>query len=174
MPKFCYLAMQLAFAVMLLQACSKNSADGGSTASTGSVAISTTPLPNTVDKTDTLRVMAYNVLYYGDGCQGSTATLNGYFKTIIQYTQPDILSCEKMEAYPNIAGAFGNLAEDMLNNALNVVSPGKYAYSASGNSLGASNMSTLFYNKQKLSLVYCKTIVSNVTEFNLTTTATPT
>jgi hypothetical protein len=29
---------------------------------------STSPLPNTIDKTDTLKVMAYNVLNYGDGC----------------------------------------------------------------------------------------------------------
>ena len=57
------------------------------------------PLPGTVDKTDTIKVMAYNVLNYGDGCQGSLATLNGYMKTIVQYVQPDIMSCEKMNGF---------------------------------------------------------------------------
>jgi len=56
-------------------------------------------LPNTIDKTDTVKVMAYNVLNYGDGCQGTSKKLNGYFKTIIQYVQPDLLSCEKMDAF---------------------------------------------------------------------------
>ena len=48
----------------------------------------TTPLPNTVDKTDTIKVMTYNVLNYGDGCQGSLSALNNYMKTIIKYVQP--------------------------------------------------------------------------------------
>src|SRR5476651_805161 len=54
------------------------------------------PLASTIAKTDTLQVMAYNVLNYGDGCQGTTAVLDGYLKTIVQYVKPDLLSCEKM------------------------------------------------------------------------------
>ena len=31
---------------------------------------------------DTLRVMAYNVLYYGNGCQGPNSNYHGYLKNI--------------------------------------------------------------------------------------------
>ena len=74
--------------------CSKNNQSGTATA-----IIDSTPLANTIAKNDTINVMAYNVLNYGDGCQGSTNTLDSLFKIIIQYTQPDLLSCEKMAAF---------------------------------------------------------------------------
>ena len=98
------------------------------------------PLPNTVDKTDTLNVMAYNVLGYGDMCQGNTATLNGYLQTIIQYSQPDLFSFEKMGDFPPASTLPGNLADDITTNALNVVFPGKYAYATPTNLTGADNM----------------------------------
>jgi len=57
------------------------------------------PLQGTIDKTDTLTVMAYNILNYGDGCQGTTTTLNNYLDTIVQFVQPDLLGCEKMNSF---------------------------------------------------------------------------
>ncbi|MFI5138299.1 MAG: hypothetical protein ACHQIM_10780 [Sphingobacteriales bacterium] len=125
------------------------------------------PLPNTVDKTDTIKVMAYNVLKYGNGCQAGTAVLNGYLQTIIQYAQPDILSCEKMAAFmPSSAGA-ANLADDITTNALNVVFPGRYAYATPTNMTNAGDMSVLFYNKQKLTFLKTETLEANITDFNL-------
>jgi hypothetical protein len=125
------------------------------------------PLPNTVDKTDTLNVMAYNVLTYGNGCQGSVDTLNGYLKTIIQYIQPDLFSFEKMAAFDPASAQPGNLAADINNNALNVVSPGKYAYATPTNLSRATDMAVLFYNKQKLTYVKTETLEANVTDFDL-------
>lgn len=124
-------------------------------------------MPGTTDKTDTLKVMAYNVLNYGDLCQGSTTSLDNYFSTIIQYTQPDLLSCEKMTAFPFQRGVAGNLADDILDNVLNAADPGKYDYADATNAAGAETMSVLFYNKQKLTFVSTQTLLSLVTDFDL-------
>jgi hypothetical protein len=125
------------------------------------------PLPNTVDKTDTLNVIAYNILGYGNGCQGSNLTLNGYLKTIIQFVQPDLLSCEKMGDFPPASIYPLNFAADITNNALNAAFPGKYAYATPTNQSGANNMSVLFYNKQKLTYVKTETLLAYLTDFNL-------
>ena len=135
---------------ILLTSCSKSPKSlpkTVTTTSTGPVVIPG-PLPNTVDKTDTLKVMAYNVLNYGDLCQGSTATLNGYFKTIIQYAQPDLLSCEKMNAFALSSTLPNNLADNIRDSVLNTVFPGRFAFATPTNTADGSNMSVLFYNKQ--------------------------
>jgi hypothetical protein len=129
--------------------------------------IDTMPLPNTVIKTDTLNVMAYNVLNYGDQCQGTLATLDGYLKTIIQYIQPDLLSCEKMYVFPLTPGVAGNLADEITDSVLNKVFPGRYAYAATSNSSGGGTMSVLFFNKQKLTYVKTETLESYITDFDL-------
>jgi hypothetical protein len=131
------------------------------------VPITTPPLAGTVDKTDTLKVIAYNVLSYGDGCQGSTTTLNGYFKTIIQYAQPDLMSCEKMTAFPVTSSLPTNLADNITDSVLNTVFPGRYAYATPTDVSGGSNMSVLFYNKQKLTYVKTENLVAYITDFDL-------
>ena len=148
--------------ICLCLSCSKRSQTG-----TTSPIIDTLPLLNTIAKTDTLKVMAYNVLYYGDGCQGATQTLDAYFKTIIQYTQPDLLSCEKMNAFDPTPGAPGNLADEITNNVLNAVFPNQYAYATPTNISFGKGMSVLFFNKQKLTYVKTETLVANVTDFDL-------
>jgi hypothetical protein len=125
------------------------------------------PLPNTVDKTDTLNVMAYNVLHYGNGCQASNDTLNAYLKTIVQYVQPDLLSCEKMFAFSPASGLPDNFADDITQNALNAAFPGRYAYAMPTNVSAANNVSVLFYNKQKLTYVKTETLLNELTDFDL-------
>jgi len=156
----------LLLAVCLLGACTK-SAKNTTPISPVTPVVIPQPLPNTIDKTDTIKVMAYNVLGYGDGCQGSTATLNGYLKTIIQYAQPDLFSCEKMGSFLPVTSVPVNYADDITNNALNVVFPGQYAYATPTNVSGADNMSVLFYNKKKLTFVKTETIEAYITDFNL-------
>jgi hypothetical protein len=129
--------------------------------------VDTTPLPGTIEKTDTLRVMAYNVLNYGDLCQGSTTSLDGYFRTIIQYTEPDLMSCEKMTAFSYSTGVAGNLADEILANVLNSVNPDKYNYAPPTNASGSGTLSVLFYNKQKLTYVSTEDLLSLVTDFDL-------
>ncbi len=155
-------------AICFLVGCSKkaqNPPKTTTTTPTGPVIIPP-PLANTVDKTDTIKVMAYNVLNYGNGCQGSLTTLDGYFKTIIQYAQPDLLSCEKMNTFPVSPGLPGNLADNITDSVLNAAFPNRYAYATPTDASGG-NMSVLFYNKQKLTFVKTETLYQYITDFDL-------
>jgi len=127
----------------------------------------TIPLAGTFAKTDTLKVMAYNILNYGDYCQGLPATLDGYFRTIVQYTQPDLLSCEKMKAFNTTPGSAGNFADEINDSVLNKVFPKQYAYATVTNVSVGKDMSVLFYNKQKLTFVKTETLVANISDFDL-------
>ena len=145
--------------LFLALACGKSSPGQGGNTTTPK---DTTPLAGTVDKADTLTVMAYNVLTYGDDCQGMPATLDGYLRTIVQYVQPDLLSCEKMDAYLTTPGAAGNLADEITTDL-----PAGYGYCTPTNASNASDMSTLFYNKAKLTYVKTETLVADITDFDL-------
>ena len=162
------LLLALFIGAISFTSCSKPSKNTPAPINSGTaISPNTSPLANTIDKTDTLKVMAYNVLNYGDGCQGNLSVLNGYFKTIIQYEQPDILSCEKMEAFSPTSVYPLNSAAVINNDVLNTVFPARYAYAPPTNASNAGDMSVLFYNKQKLTFVKAETIVVNITDFNL-------
>lgn len=147
--------------IFLMVTCSKKSQSG-----TSNTPVDTMPISGTVAKTDTLKVMAYNILNYGDGCQGTTQSLDIYFKTIIQYTAPDLLSCEKINAFNLTPGVNGNLADELLNNGLNAAFPAQYAYATPTNKTGGK-MSVLFYNKQKLSYLKTEVLEANITDIDL-------
>ncbi|MDE3213536.1 MAG: hypothetical protein KGM98_09910 [Bacteroidota bacterium] len=125
------------------------------------------PIQGSVDKTDTLRVMAYNILNFGNLCQGSTTVLDGYFNRIIQYAHPDLVSCEKMTAFDYSPGAAGNLADDLVQHAFNVQDSGKYAYAAPTNASGSGTLSVIFYNTRKLGYLSTVDLLSLVTDFDL-------
>lgn len=125
------------------------------------------PLAGTTASKDTLVVMAYSVLNYGNGCQGPVDSLDGYFRTIVGYVEPDLLSCEKMAAFSPTPGAAGNLADHITDSVLNASSPGRYAYATPTNVSGAGKMSVLFYNQKKLSFVGVRTLVADITDFCL-------
>lgn len=129
--------------------------------------VTSPPIKGTVAKTDTLRVIAYNVLNYGNGCQGSIGILNGYFRSIIQYTQPDLLSCEKINTFSVTSGFPGNLAGIITDSVLNTVFPGRYAYATPTNISGGIDMSVLFYNRQKLTYVKTENLLASITDFDL-------
>jgi hypothetical protein len=154
-------------ALSFFYSCSKSNKDVIPSTPTTTTPINTVPLPNTVDKTDTIKVMAYNVLNYGDLCQGPTSLLDGYLKTIVQSVQPDILSCEKMEAFPVNSVYPVNLAADINMNALNAAFANRYAFAPVTNVSNDNKMSVLFYNTQKLTYVSMQTIVNYISDFNL-------
>lgn len=129
--------------------------------------IPTGPLANTVSKTDTLNIMAYNILLFGDGCQSGTPALDGYLKTIVSYANPDVLSCEKMNAFDPNGNLPLNLAIDISTNALNAAFPGRYGYATPTNQSASKTMSVLFFNKQKLTFIKTETLVASITDFNL-------
>lgn len=156
----------LIVSTLVMFSCSKSTSNAVATPVV--VPVDTMPLANTVAKTDTLRVMAYNVLNFGDACQSSSiSVLDGYLKTIVQYAQPDLLSCEKMNAFNPTPGSVGNLADEINNNVLNTVFPNQYAYATTTNASADNKMSVLFYNKQKLTYLKMWTLVVNISDFNL-------
>lgn len=124
-------------------------------------------------QTDTIRVMAYNVLNYGQYplCQGANSIYHGYLKTIVQYTNPDILGLEKMGSIPTSPTDFhGNaphgFGDSVLQYALNAAYPDRYAYCPFTNVSQADNMSVLFYDKNKFGFVAITSTYPNITDFN--------
>lgn len=124
-------------------------------------------------QTDTLHVMAYNVLNYGEYplCQGDNSTYHNYLKKIVQFTHPDLLSLEKMGSIKLSASDFHGTAplgfgDSIVQYALNAAYPGKYAYCMPTNNAQADNMSVLFYNQQKLGFVAITSSYANITDFD--------
>ena len=150
--------------MLFFVACSKRDIPSQNTTTNDSNIIKP-PLPNTIDKTDSLKVMAYNILNYGDGCQGTTDTLNDYLDTIIQFVQPDLLSCEKMSSFQLTQDPSTNFALG-ITNSMNTVFPNRYAYATPTNQSGGV-MNVLFYNQQKLTYVKTELLVSYITDFDL-------
>jgi hypothetical protein len=120
---------------------------------------------------DVLRVMTYNVLRYGDGCQGPNSKMHGYLQTIIGYADPDILGLVKVAAIPQAEGnkskAPAGFADSILINALNAAKKDKYAYCPFTNAARDNDQAILFYNKHKLGYVSMATLVSDLTDFNI-------
>jgi hypothetical protein len=121
---------------------------------------------------DTIRLMSYNVLYYGDNpaCQGPHSQSHNYLKTIVSYASPDVLGIVKAEAIPMFAGdnsgsAHTGFADSILYYALNAAFPGRYNYCTLKNVSGADNISILFYDQTKLGYdgVVCN--YTNITDF---------
>src|SRR5579859_6845673 len=82
---------------------------------------------------DTLRIMTYNVLHYGDHCQGTNSSLHAYLKTIVQYKSPDVLGLVKAQVIKLSAGDFTGIsppgfADSILVNGLNAAFPDRYGY----------------------------------------------
>src|ERR1017187_4484098 len=123
------------------------------------------------DQRDILKVMSYNVLKYGDGCQGPASQMHGYLKTIINFTDPDILGLVKVEAIPLTPAAKGKapagFADSILVYALNAAHPDRYAYCPFTNAARDNNQNLLFYNKHKLGYSSYVTLVSDISDMNM-------
>ena len=120
---------------------------------------------------DTLRVMAYNVLYYGNGCQGPDLKYHNYLRTIIAYCNPDILSLEKMASIPlSPEDKYGvaklGFADSVLQYAVNAAFPGRYAYCPFTNNARANNTSVVFYDRHKLGYMSLVSSYVNGVDFN--------
>ena len=122
-------------------------------------------------QSDVIKIMSYNVLRYGDDCQGPVSQLHGYLKTIINYTDPDILGLVKVEAILSIPGAKGKapigFTDSILKYALNAARPDKYSCCPFTNAAKDNNQNLLFYNKHKLGFSSYVTLVSDLTDINM-------
>jgi len=102
---------------------------------------------------DTIKVMHYNLLYYGKNIYGCTSVTNavdaknGYLKAIIKHVKPDIFTVNELDgenAYP-----VTDDASYLLANALNVDGVNYYSRTSFPKTFLAN---TVFYNTQKLKL----------------------
>jgi len=121
---------------------------------------------------DTLRVMAYNVLHYGDGCQGSNTYLHGLLKTVVQYANPDIIGLVKVQCIkvtPSDNNGFSpyGFPDSIINNALDAAFPARYKYCTLTNVSGSNDMDLLFYDQNKMGFVSVKTICTLSEDFDL-------
>ena len=118
--------------------------------------------------TSRLRIMSYNVLRYGNGCQGANGTMHRYLKTIITYTNPDVAALVKVDAIRQSAGdTNGDAPVGFADAILKQVFGSSYAVAPFTNKAVANNMNLLFYNQEKLGFAGIETLVSDETDFNL-------
>lgn len=118
---------------------------------------------NRIIAQDTLRIMQYNLLYYGkyiyecDQYNNNPDDKNTYLKKIFDYLQPDIIAVNELD------GESANpIADDhlyLLNNALNVDGKDEYRAAPFAEDFLAN---TIFYNRNKLTLHQYDSIEINV------------
>jgi hypothetical protein len=100
---------------------------------------------------DTLRVMVYNLLYYGvyfSNCNANNNNPNDkdlYLRTILEYDQPDILVVNEIssDAYYH---------QRVLDSVLHKIPGSQYARAGSQKISNSSIMNMLYYNTEKLAL----------------------
>lgn len=130
------------------------------------------PVVRSVAQTDTIKVMTYNVLNYGDNCQGSNTLLHSYLKTIVANAKPDLIGLVKMTAIkqsPSDMYAFApyGFADSIIASALNPGALKSFSYCPFTNISGDDKSSVLFYNNAKLGYVSTTALSSIVSDFNL-------
>jgi len=109
-------------------------------------------LSATYAQNDTLRVMQYNLLNYGNYTSYCTTTnnntndKNGYLRTILTAYYPDIFTVCEM-------GRNATLPNELLNNVLNINGLNYWMTSAGSNTGNNSSLTNcIFYNSTKLTL----------------------
>jgi len=103
-------------------------------------------------QTETLKVMQYNLLNYGNNtgyCNTTNNNINdknGYIRTILDAYYPDILTVCEM-------GRSTTLPSDFVRNNLNINGTNYWMTSPGSNTTGSSLTNCVFYNSLKLTLV---------------------
>ncbi len=113
----------------------------------------------TLQAQDTVRVMHYNLLYYGN-CSGVTTTQkDAWLEPIMNHYQPDILTVNEMS--DRIAFA----------NRINVkaLTYGEMEYTSFTNTTGSNIVNMLFYNKQKFGYKGVEKIGTSIRDINVYT-----
>lgn len=114
---------------------------------------------------DTIKVMHYNLMYYGQNTSYCTTSNNnltlkdGYLKTIIKYVKPDIFTAN--EVAPNTS-----TTQHLLDNCLNVDGVTYYNKTSFTNYSNSDLCNMLYYNSQKLGFVSQTAITTSVRDIN--------
>lgn len=117
---------------------------------------------------DTIRIMTYNLLYYGINTSFCNANNNnadlkdGHLQTIVSFTQPDILGVNEM-------GRGAHLAARILDQAMNSTDLDKYSHASYTNTRNSSITNMLFFRHDKFALYHEAVISNEVRDINLYT-----
>jgi hypothetical protein len=117
--------------------------------------------------------MTYNVLHYGDRCQGSNNFLHQQLKTIVQYEKPDVLGLVKAQSIMTSPTSLGispvGFADSILVAAMNSAYPNKYDHCPVVNFSGDvdDDMDLLYYDKNKLGYLSVVNLCGIEEDFNL-------
>jgi len=115
---------------------------------------------------DRIKVMAYNLLNYGNVTSYCTVTnnnmdaKNGYSASIIDYVKPDILAVVEM-------GTADFAHQRFLDSALNINGGIQYKKAMRMNTSGSSLMSLLYYNKDKFGVAEVVSLQNQVRDIVL-------
>ena len=115
---------------------------------------------------DTLRVMQYNILNYGNYTSYCTTTnnntndKNGYLRTILTAYYPDIFTVCEM-------GRSSTLPNEILNNVLNINGLNIWMARGGSNTNNSSLTNCVFYNSTKLTLVGQHTAQTNTRDVDV-------
>ena len=117
---------------------------------------------------DTVKIMQYNLLNYGNTTTYCTTTNNNindkdtYIREIIGYIQPDILAVEEI---------FGinSVVENLLNNALNQDGRTYYQNAFLTNYSGSDLCNMLYYDARKFTLYGQNAIATSLRDINIYT-----
>ena len=116
------------------------------------ISIFTLLFVNSTIAQDTVRIMQYNLLYYGanyDNCNEITnnvADKEQYLRKIVAYYKPDILSCNEL-------GNKETVVDRLLDSVFNYNGNNDYARAAISNVSNSSLITMLYYNKNKFGLL---------------------
>jgi len=115
---------------------------------------------------DTIKVMQYNLLYYGLNTDFCTSSNNNVvekelqFKKILKYVKPNILAVNEISSATQYADRF-------LNNVLNTDGINYYA-KVQFNNVSNSNLSNmLYYDTRKIKFHSHKTLTSYIRDINM-------
>ncbi len=114
---------------------------------------------------DTIKIMHYNLMYYGQNTSYCTTTNNnltakdGYLKTIIKYIKPDIFTAN--EVGPNTS------PQHLLDNCLNVDGVSYYSKTNYTNYSNTELCNMLYFNSNKLGFVSQNALATSVRDINI-------
>jgi hypothetical protein len=136
------------------------------------IAFFLTKVNNVLAQQDTLNIMVYNVLHFGDGCQGSNSFLLTQLKDIVNYTNPDVIGMVKTAAIAVTPTDHNGIlpygyADTIIKYALDADFPNRYNYGALTNISGSNDMDVLFYNQNKLGFLKARNLISIQEDFDL-------
>ncbi len=115
---------------------------------------------------DTVKIMTFNLLNYRNvttyctNNNNNIAAKEGYFNTIINHVNPDILVCNEVGA--NFANGYY-----LLTNALNINGETKWGQANYNATTNADLSNMLYFNKEKIALLSQTTISKDTNNFDL-------